>query len=149
MNPPSIEPAELAEGTVPTRRELIWQRRALAVVVAVVVNVIILGIGRLAKGDLPVAKVGSDAQTIGVALVIGVTALVGIIAWGLLAILERAMTHERARTIWTAVAVVIFLLSLLGPLGSGVGTSSKIMLACMHIGAAATIIPLMRQSRRL
>ncbi len=44
MNPPSIEPAEPVASTVPTRRELIWQRRALAIVVAVVVNVIILGI---------------------------------------------------------------------------------------------------------
>ncbi|MGI8483619.1 MAG: DUF6069 family protein [Thermomicrobiales bacterium] len=148
MNPPSIEPAEPVERTVPTRRELIWQRRALAIVVAVVVNVIILGIGRLANGDLPIAKVGSDAQTIGVALVIGVTALVGILAWVLLDVLERTMTHSRARMIWTAVAVVVFLLSLLGPLGSAQNTYSRVLLVCMHIGAAATIIPLMRQSRR-
>lgn len=149
MNPPSIEPAEPAEGTVPTRRELIWQRRTLAIAAAVVVNVIILGIGRLAKGDLPVAKINGNPQTINVAMVIGVTALVGIIAWGLLSVLERMMTHERARTIWTVVALAIFLLSLLGPLSGGVNASSKIVLACMHIGAAATIIPLMRQSRRL
>ncbi len=145
MNTSPIEPATQSARK---RSQLIWQRREVAIVAAVVVNLIILGIGRLAKGELPVAKINGDPQTINVAMVIGVTALVGIIAWGLLAILERMMPHARARTIWTVVALVVFLLSLLGPLGSAENTSSKIVLACMHIGAAATIIPLLRRSRR-
>lgn len=144
MNTSPIEPATQS---APKRSQLIWQRREVAIVAAVVVNLIILGIGRLAKGELPVAKINGDPQTINVAMVIGVTALVGIIAWGLLAILERMMPHARARTIWTVVALVVFLLSLLGPLGSAENTSSKIVLACMHIGAAATIISLLRRSR--
>jgi hypothetical protein len=96
------------------------------------------------NGEFPLATVGSDDQTIGFAQVIVVTLLVGGIAWGLLALLER-MT-SRAAAIWTAIAIIVFVLSLLGPLGSGLDTSSKIVLACMHVGSAAPIIPLMRRS---
>jgi hypothetical protein len=121
-----------------------WQARAMAIVDAVVLNVAILIIGRVVTGDWPVATVGDDGRTIGFAAVIVVTAVAGLVAWGLLALLERMTTN--AKTIWTAIAAIVLLLSLLGPLGSGVGTSSKIVLALMHVGAAATIIPLMRRS---
>ncbi len=121
-----------------------WQTRAMAIVAALVANVIILIAGRVVNGEFPIATVGSDDQTIGFVQVIGVTVLVGLVAWGMLALLER--TTSRAKAIWTAIAVIIFLLSLLGPLGSGVNTSSQVVLACLHVGAAATIIPLMRRS---
>lgn len=121
-----------------------WQMRAMTIVDAIVVNVIILIVGRVVNGEFPIATVGSDDQTIGFAQVIVVTVLVGLVAWGSLALLER-MT-SRAKAVWTAIALIVFVLSLLGPLGSGVNTSSKVVLACMHVGAAATIIPLMRRS---
>ncbi|HEX5164507.1 MAG TPA: DUF6069 family protein [Thermomicrobiales bacterium] len=121
-----------------------WQTRAIAVVAAIVVNAIILAAGRLINGDFPIATVGNDQQTIGFAQVIVVTLLVGLIAWGMLAALER--TTVRARTIWTTIAVAIFAISLLGPLGSGDTTSSIVVLTCLHVGAAATIIPLMRKT---
>ena len=121
-----------------------WKVRAMAIVDAIILNVVILAIARLATGDWPVATIGDDEQTIGLVSVIVVTALVGLVAWGLLALLERMTSNAQA--VWTAIAVVVFLLSLLGPLGSGVGTSSKVVLALMHVGAAATVIPLMRRS---
>lgn len=121
-----------------------WQVRALAIVDAIVLNVVILIAGRTVTGDWPVATVNGDEQEIGIVSVIAITALAGLAAWGLLALLERVTS--KAKTVWTAIAVVVFLLSLLGPLGSGVGTSSTIVLALMHAGAAATIIPLMRRS---
>lgn len=95
--------------------------------------------------EFPQATVGSDDQTIGFAQVIVVTGLVGLVAWGVLALLQR-MTSSRAKVIWTAFAVIVFVLSLLGSLGSGVDASSKVVQTCMHVGAAATIIPLMRRS---
>lgn len=121
--------------------------RAMAIVDAIIVNVLILVVARVATGDFPVATVGDDDQTIGFAQVILVTALVGLVAWAILALLERVTA--RAAMIWTAVAVAVLLLSMLGPLGSGVDTSSKIALALMHVGAAATIIPLMLRSTRI
>lgn len=130
--------------TVGTMERPVGPRRAAAIALAIVANVIILTVGRLVNGEFPQATVGDDDQTIGFVPVILVTLLAGLVAWGLLALLER--TSSRAATIWTAIAVVIFVLSLFGSLGSGVDTSSKIVLTCLHIGAAATIIPLMRAS---
>ena len=124
-----------------------WQMRAMAIVDAIIVNVLILVVARVATGDYPVATVGDDDQTIGFVQVILVTAMVGLVAWALLALLER-MT-DRAATIWTAIAVGVLLLSMLGPLGSGVDTFSKVVLALLHVGAAATIIPLMLRSTRI
>lgn len=121
-----------------------WQMRAMTILDAIVVNVIILIAGRVVNGEYPVATVGSDEQTIGFAQVIVVTVLVGLVASGLLALLER--TTSRATVIWTAIAIIVFVLSLLGPFESGADTSSKVVLACSHVGAMATIIPLMRRS---
>ena len=121
-----------------------WKVRVMAIVDAIALNVIILIAGRVITGDWPVATVGDDDQTIGFLPVIAVTALAGLAAWGLLALLKRV--NSNAKAIWTAIAVVVFLLTLIGPLGSGVGTSSTIVLALMHAGAAATIIPIMRRS---
>lgn len=121
-----------------------WQLRAMTIVAALVMNAVILSIGRLVNGEFPIATMGSDDQSIEFALVLVVTALAGLVAWGLLALLER--TTSRAQMIWTAIAIIAFVLSLLGPLGSGVNASSKVVLACMHAGAAATIIPIMRRS---
>jgi hypothetical protein len=118
--------------------------RAMAIVVAIVTNLVILIIGRLLSGTYPTANVGGSEQIIGFAQVIIVTTLVGLLAWGLLGVLERATT--RAKTIWTVIAMIFLVLSLLGPLGGGADTMSKVVLACIHIGAAAPIIFLMRRT---
>jgi hypothetical protein len=131
-------------GEIDTARQPAWKLRAIAIEAALVANVLVLIIGRLVNGEFPLATVGSDDQTIGFVQVIVVTLLVGGVAWGLLALLER--TTSRAKAIWTVIAAIVFVLSLLGPLGSGANTSSTIVLMCMHVGAAASIIPLMRRS---
>jgi hypothetical protein len=42
----------------------------------------------------------------------------------------------RAATAWTAIAVVFLVASLTGPLGNGADTVSKLVLTCLHLGAA-------------
>jgi len=121
-----------------------WQRRALAIVAALVVNAVLLFAGRLVIGESPVATVDGDEQTIGIALVAIVTTLVGLVAWGLLAVLER--TTSRPALIWTAIAFIVLAVSMLGPIDGAVDTESAIVLALLHIGAAATIIPMMRST---
>jgi hypothetical protein len=121
-----------------------WKARLIAIEVALVINVVILAVARVVTGAFPVATTGGDDQSIGFGPVIVVTLLAGLAAWGLLAVLERRA--ERPRTTWTMIAVTIFVLSLLGPLGSGVDATSGLVLAAMHAGAAAPIIPLMRRS---
>lgn len=143
MNTPSINHAA---GETDVRTRPSWQLRTLAIAAAVVVNVIILTIGRLINGEFPVGTAGNDNQTIGFAPVIVVTVVVGLVAWGLLVLLTRMTSRPRA--IWTGIAIVIFVLSLFGPLGSDTNTSSKVVLLCLHVGAAATIVPLMMTSRK-
>lgn len=129
------------------QREAAWytgRMRPLAIAAALVVNIVILAVGRVATGDLPVAKMGDDAQTIGLMPVIWVTLIAGLVAWGVLALLER--TTARAATIWLGLATVFFLISLIGPLGQGDNTSSKVVLALMHVGAFISIVPAMWRS---
>lgn len=132
-------PAHATTATGPT-----WQTRALAIVAALIVNAVILFAGRLLMSEFPVATVGSDEQTIGIAQVAIVTTLSGLLAWGLLAVLER--TTARPAMIWMVTGFIVLAVSMLGPIDGAVDTESAIVLALMHLGAAATIIPMMRST---
>jgi hypothetical protein len=67
--------------------------------------------------------------------------------WSLLAVLERLTS--RARAIWTAVAVVVLLLSLGGPLSAaGIGGANKMWLAAMHVAVAGVLIPWLPRTHR-
>jgi hypothetical protein len=121
-----------------------WQLRALAIVAAVVLNIVVLAVARLIIGDYPIAAVNGDDQTIGFAQVAFVTAMSGLVGWGLLGL--RARTAARPVTAWTIIAIIAFGLSMLGPIDGAVNTSSLIVLTIMHIVAAAIIIPAMRNT---
>jgi hypothetical protein len=121
-----------------------WQLRALAIVAAVVLNLVVLIAGRLITGDYPIATVSGEDQTIGFTQVAFVTAMSGLVGWGLLALLERSAA--RPVTVWTIIAIVALGLSMLGPIDGAVNTSSLIVLTIMHIVAAAIIIPAMRNT---
>lgn len=80
--------------------------------------------------DLTVRQ--NDAtQHIGPAAVVGGALIAGLAAWGLLALLERTVRHP-ART-FRIVASIVLVLSLVGPLGSGIGSSSRLVLLGMHL----------------
>jgi predicted permease len=90
-----------------------------------------------------VIRFGSGApQTIAVGFVVGATLIASLAAWGLLALLERRTA--RARSIWTLVAVAVLIVSLALPLSAGTTTTSKIVLALMHVAVAAVLIPGLR-----
>ena len=75
-----------------------------------------------------------------------VSVLVGLAGWGLLAVLEHFTT--RPRGIWIAIAVIVLLLSLSGPLSAGETVGSKVALTAMHLVAALILIPLFARSAR-
>lgn len=108
----------------------------LAAVAVWVVAVPLLGVHVL-------VRFGSGAsETVGVDYVIGATLIASLAGWGLLAMLERRTS--RARSIWTIVAIVVLLVSLSLPLTFATTTASKIVLALMHVAAAAVLIPVLR-----
>lgn len=89
-------------------------------------------------------KRGSSMSEIGgvaVAVAAGVMSLAG---WGLLDLLERR--SPQARRTWTIVALAFTAVSLLGPLGSGVGAGSKVGLAALHLAVAAVVVPGLRRT---
>jgi hypothetical protein len=133
-------------GELVTTASPLWRPRALVIGAATVVNLAIVIVGRAVSGDYPVAETaGGGEMTIGPAMVTGATLALGLLAWGLLALLERRTDRHRAARIWTGIAVGVLALSLLGPLG-GVDGASQLTLACLHLAGGVTIIPRMRRS---
>ena len=115
--------------------------RALAVLGAAAATLTVWAVaGPLAGVDLRV-HLGTATQHVGPATVAIVSILAGLAAWGLLAALEHFT--PRARTVWTAVALVTLALSLTGPLGIGVSTAAKVALTGMHLAAAAVLVPML------
>jgi hypothetical protein len=62
----------------------------------------------------------------------------------LLALLEHR--NDRGRTVWTAIATVVVVLSLILPLTAGTTVSTKAALALMHVSVAAVLIPALRRT---
>lgn len=114
-------------------------RRLITVVGAMAATFTIWSIAHQIVGiDLEVGGTSQNpSRVIGPLAVVITTAIAGLIAWGLLAILERRT--PRARTIWTACAIVVLVISLFGPLGA-ISFSAKIALLSMHLAAAIVLI---------
>jgi hypothetical protein len=112
--------------------------RAITVVAAAAGALLLWTVGGpWAALDLAVRQ-GDTTQHIGPAAV-ALTALVAALAaWGLLALLER--TVRRPVRTYRIIASIALFLSLAGPLGSGAGTSSRLVLLAMHITVGAALI---------
>ena len=125
-----------------TRRP--WRARALAIIAAVLAALAVwlvadplLGV-ELAAPTRPGSK---QLLSITPALVAGTSLAAALAGWGLLALLERFTA--RPRTSWTAIAVLVGLLSLAGPLSTIAPTTvaNGLSLALMHLAVAAVLIP--------
>jgi hypothetical protein len=74
-----------------------------------------------------------------------VTALVASLAgWGLLALLRRFTANARA--VWTAIAIIVALLSLGGPLSAVASPGTKVSLVAMHLAVATVVITVLRRT---
>lgn len=80
---------------------------------------------------------GGAVMPIGVLAVVVTSLLTGLAGWLSLALLERWTT--RARLIWRVVAVVVLVLSLLGPL-SAVTLPATVVLLGLHVVVGAILI---------
>lgn len=87
---------------------------------------------------------GQPIQKVTVVNVV-VAALVGSLAgWGLLGLLRRFT--DKARAIWTVIAIVAALLSLWGPLSVTASAGTKVSLAAMHLVVATVMIVALRRT---
>jgi hypothetical protein len=87
--------------------------------------------------DLTVRQ-GDTTTHVGPAAVVVAALVSGLAAWGLLTLLER--TVRRPALTYRIIASVVLLVSLAGPLGGGVDTSSKLALLGMHTTVGAALI---------
>lgn len=100
------------------------------------------GAGRRLRGN-----VGSDDERQLSNLAVTLTALVvGLAGWVLLTLLER--WTDRARSVWTVTAAVVFAVSLLGPLGAVTARATAVLIGLHVLVAAILIEGLLRTTRR-
>ncbi|WP_051571383.1 DUF6069 family protein [Cryptosporangium arvum] len=101
-------------------------------------------IGPIAGADLVVEGNNGRTITVGVGAVIFLSVLAGLVAWALLALLERFTS--RARPIWVALAAVGLLLSFAPLTGSEASTGTRVGLGLLHVLVAAILVPVMWRS---
>ncbi|MBP2352284.1 putative permease [Kribbella aluminosa] len=89
-------------------------------------------------GGLTLTARQGGVQHIGAPAVVISTAVVSLLGWALLAILERRT--PRARTSWTVVATIVCVTSLGSPLANGIGLGAKLGLASLHLVVGAIVI---------
>src|SRR5688572_23882369 len=97
-----------------------WKRRLVVVVAATIAPLIVYLVTLAVGADVDTPELpGQAAAPVSPVLIIADGIVAGLLGWALLAILERFT--RKARVIWTVIAVVVFLLSLSGPMsGTGV-----------------------------
>ena len=87
-------------------------------------------------------RTNGTTSTVGLGAVLVTALLAGLAGWALLAVLERFDRFvRRPGRAWTAIAVTVLVLSLAGPLGSGVGASTKIALVGLHLTVGMVLVP--------
>ena len=108
----------------------------VAVAAALAAAVDWAAVTQLGAVDLVVGS-GSDERQVGLVSVIVCAAVVALAASGLLRLLEARTAH--ARGIWIAVAVVVGLLSLAGPLGA-TGLQAGLALVSLHAVVGSVVL---------
>lgn len=142
MTTPVATTTSTSTSTPVRRRPARLATVAAAAVLALLVWVLLDPVAGL---DLT-ARSGDQLQHIGPVSVLTGVLVSGAMGWGLLAILERFT--RRPKQIWTICAFIALLLSFNGPLGSGDGVTSKLVLAGFHLLVAAVLVPGFRRTVR-
>lgn len=121
--------------------------RILAVVGAVVADALIWLIAHSVLGidlrtpDGPGSTTTTELAFPAVPISVAVVSLLG---WGLLALLERK--SSRGRAMWTGIAVAVLVLSLFAPLfAQGLTAGNRITLVLLHLTVGAILIPAYRR----
>ncbi|OLT53134.1 hypothetical protein BJF88_13000 [Cellulosimicrobium sp. CUA-896] len=106
---------------------------------AAVVAAAVLLAGTAAGVDVA-ARSGAATRAVGFADVVVAGVIVGLLGWGVRALLARVRRDApgRGERAWLVVCAVVLLVSLLGPLG-GVGAGSVAVLLAEHVAVGAVV----------
>lgn len=123
-----------------------WRTRAAGVAIAVAAVAAVWAVAVPLLGGHLVIRFGHSApETIGIALVAGVSLGASLAAWALLAVLERRTAN--ALTLWTRIAVVVLLASLSLPITAATTVSTAVALGAMHVTVAAVMVSALRRGQ--
>jgi Family of unknown function (DUF6069) len=121
--------------------------RAVAVGTAVVTTGTLYVAARALGTDFTLTDPGkAQAHQLILPEIVVFTLVFSLLGWAALALLERYV--RRARSIWTALAGAVLLLSFV-PIAIEQATGdTKVMLALIHTAVAAVLVPVFRLGRR-
>ncbi|MGC5022273.1 DUF6069 family protein [Micromonospora sp. DT47] len=122
------------------------RRRALGVGVAVLACVLIWVVGKAAGVDFTVTSPGRPTATVGLGPVVVFSLGASLLGWLTLVVLERFT--PRAGLIWTALAVVVTLLSFVPLFTSEATGGTKVTLGAMHLAVAVALVALLPSRTR-
>jgi hypothetical protein len=134
-----------ASTSVPIRAGRI-RYRLLIVGIATLAPVAIWGIATSLGVNLTVASPLTGTVPISAIAVVGTALPMSLLAWGLLALLERLTPS--AQRIWTIIAVAVLVLSLVPVALLDATDAAKVSLAVMHIAAGLPLAVLLRRGAR-
>lgn len=118
-------------GTATSSTSRIWRTGLVAAVAAIVINLVVLTIARLAGADLIVEVPGQEPREVGVVEVVAVTGLAVLVGTGILYAVRR-----RGAAAWrglAALGLVFALISVAGPLTADGTAGSRWTLASLHV----------------
>ncbi|MDD7937253.1 DUF6069 family protein [Actinomycetospora lutea] len=120
------------------------RRRTLGIVATLVVTLAVWWVGQLAGADYWI----SDSQgtvRIDALVTTQVTVVLGLVGWGVLALLERLTRHGTA--IWTVLVAVIVVASMVPVLLVEATTATRVALAAVHLAVGAVLVPALVRAR--
>lgn len=129
----------------PTRSS-VRPARALTGVIAAAASTAPWLAAHLLDVPLTVTMQGQVPMKIGIGAVLATALTASLAGWGSLALLERLTT--RARTIWTALAVLALTGSFAAPAFADASAGTKTTLVLMHVTVAAVLITGLRRTAR-
>ncbi len=113
----------------------------IATAIALAAALVVYALARLTGADLVVAPPGQPAAAVNVVSVVMITVVSGIGAL-LLALVLRRVLPRRARLVFLVLALLVFTVSMFGPLGAAQQTSAAVWLSIMHVVVATAVIAL-------
>jgi cell division protein FtsW (lipid II flippase) len=125
----------------PTARPGRRARRAMGIVVTLLVALAAWTVGHLASADYVITDPTGSAR-IDLVATAGVTLVIGLLAWATLALLERFT--RRAAVIWTVLAVVVLVASYVPVFLVEATTVTRIALVAVHTAVGVLVIAFRR-----
>jgi hypothetical protein len=127
-------------GTTTTTTSTV-RRRAVSVVAAVAVTAALwlLSTGLL-DDPLVVPQAGDRPdREVTLSMVVFVTALMSLLGWAALVVLERYLA--RGRTVWVWLSLAVTAASMIPLMAEGMTASTRLVLAVLHLAVTAVIVP--------